>query len=634
MQRKLILKNFLSPGDIVMLTAAVRDLHRAHPGKFITDVRTPCGDLWLNNPYITPLKDDDPDVEVIPCHYPMINMSNTGAYHFIHGFTRFLSEALGVPIPVTDFKGDIHLSPQEKSWMSQIHEMTGTDIPFWIVVAGGKNDFTIKWWDHQRWQEVVDHFRGRLTFVQVGDKNHSHTTLKRVIDLRGKTDLRQLVRLVYHSDGIISPVTSLMHLAAAVEFRRNPGAFRPCVVVAGGREPNQWEAYPGHQFLHTIGMLSCCAMGGCWRARTLPLGDGDEKDQSLCTNLSGTLPKCMDMISSSDVIRSIELYLTGQPRGSQNSAQTDDLVTLKEKQIQRPIPRKRIINPAANKIELRVVGMRRSGCHAIIDWLCSLYPGKVCFINDVNHQGIIENTRRSDAITKRATQDICKLDESKDLLVHSYEDVTYSQAIEEFLTPDTTGTSGEVIDVVIIRNPFNLFASRIKQWRNDPKNLWCIELLNRNLKGVPAMDLAWIKFAQEYLDLLKNPRQNVVLINYDEWFSSEKYRSTVCSFLKAPHQKNKPETVLGYGFGSSFDSEEYNGKADQMDVQNRWKHLMSDKLFNLMIRRDQRVLELTKEIFTLRSKSLQKIMKNFPSQPKRKSGAAKKKVPNRQSNRQ
>ena len=29
---KLILRNFQSPGDIVMLTAAVRDLHRAYPG--------------------------------------------------------------------------------------------------------------------------------------------------------------------------------------------------------------------------------------------------------------------------------------------------------------------------------------------------------------------------------------------------------------------------------------------------------------------------------------------------------------------------------------------------------------------------------------------------------------------------
>ena len=48
--RKLVLTNFQSPGDIVMLTAAVRDLHRAHPGEFLTDVRTSCPDLWLNNP--------------------------------------------------------------------------------------------------------------------------------------------------------------------------------------------------------------------------------------------------------------------------------------------------------------------------------------------------------------------------------------------------------------------------------------------------------------------------------------------------------------------------------------------------------------------------------------------------------
>src|SRR5580658_10110743 len=39
--RKLILNNYQSPGDIVMLTAAVRDLHRTYPGDFLTDVRGP-----------------------------------------------------------------------------------------------------------------------------------------------------------------------------------------------------------------------------------------------------------------------------------------------------------------------------------------------------------------------------------------------------------------------------------------------------------------------------------------------------------------------------------------------------------------------------------------------------------------
>jgi hypothetical protein len=65
MARKLILKNFLSPGDIVTLTAAVRDLHKCYPHQFITDVRTPCPHLWENNPFITPLDEKAADVAVV-----------------------------------------------------------------------------------------------------------------------------------------------------------------------------------------------------------------------------------------------------------------------------------------------------------------------------------------------------------------------------------------------------------------------------------------------------------------------------------------------------------------------------------------------------------------------------------------
>lgn len=48
--RTLILKNHLCPGDVVALTAAVRDLHRTHPGRYLTDVRTPFQALWEHNP--------------------------------------------------------------------------------------------------------------------------------------------------------------------------------------------------------------------------------------------------------------------------------------------------------------------------------------------------------------------------------------------------------------------------------------------------------------------------------------------------------------------------------------------------------------------------------------------------------
>jgi hypothetical protein len=104
-----------------------------------------------------------------------------------------------------------------------------------------------------------------------------------------------------------------MHLAAAIETRPGMPQTRPCVVIAGGREPPHWEAYPHHQFIHTVGALRCCDNGGCWKSRTLPLGDGDPKDDagSLCVDVAGSLPRCMDMVTAEEVIRRIESYFIG-----------------------------------------------------------------------------------------------------------------------------------------------------------------------------------------------------------------------------------------------------------------------------------------------------------------------------------
>jgi ADP-heptose:LPS heptosyltransferase len=312
--RKPVLRNFQSPGDIVMLTAAVRDLHRAHPGEFLVDVRTSCPDLWLNNPYLTPLAEDDPEVRIVDCHYPLIHQSNHRPVHFLHAFPAFLNEQLGLKIKVTDFKGDIHISDIEKRWFDAVEALDGSSDPYWLLVSGGKRDYTIKWWDHDRYQDVVNHFKKRIRFVQVGEESHHHPPLKGVVNLIGQTTLRQLVRLVYHAEGILSPVSLLMHLAAAVETPAGRPNSRPCVVIAGGREPPHFTAYPHHQYIHRVGALPCSDQGGCWKSRTVPLGDGDEKDNpdELCVNVvDGRLPRCMDMITAREVIERIELYFDG-----------------------------------------------------------------------------------------------------------------------------------------------------------------------------------------------------------------------------------------------------------------------------------------------------------------------------------
>lgn len=311
--RRLKLKTQLSPGDVLMLTTAIRDLHLAYPGQFETDVRTSVDAIWENNPYITRLPDSTPGVETIEMHYPSVHQSNQRPYHFIHGYAQYLEERLGVRIPLTRFHGDIHLSPEEKS----SPPIDGIDIPdlFWIIVAGGKYDFTAKWWNPDYFQQVVDHFQGQIQFVQCGEKGHWHPPLKNAINLVGKTNTRQFIRLMHYAAGVICPVTFAMHLAAAVETRSGRPKHRPCVVIAGGREPTSWEAYPNHRYLSTAGMYSCNPDGGCWKSRCQLVGDGDVKDRKdLCEQPVQITPelriaRCMHDIKPSDVIRWIEAYL-------------------------------------------------------------------------------------------------------------------------------------------------------------------------------------------------------------------------------------------------------------------------------------------------------------------------------------
>jgi len=310
---KVRLRCFLSPGDILMLTAAVRDLHKTFPGRFVTAVQTTAPDIWENNPYVTQLSGTDGHVRTVTCHYPLIHEPFQRTCHFVRGFHEYLSRQLGVAIPVTEYRGDVHLTGAEKEWPADLlGDALATGTRYWLVFAGGKHDYTAKWWPSEYYQAVVDSFRERIQFVQCGGKGDWHPPLDGVVNLVGKTTIRDVLRLVYSADGVLCPVTFAMHAAAALP--REDGSLRPCVVISGAREPANWEQYPGHQFLQTVGCLPCAKSGACWRSRCQKVGDGDEKDRSnLCSEpvemgAAVSYPKCMVMIKPTDVVRAIERY--------------------------------------------------------------------------------------------------------------------------------------------------------------------------------------------------------------------------------------------------------------------------------------------------------------------------------------
>jgi hypothetical protein len=163
---RLLIRNRQAPGDVLVLTAAVRDLHAAHPD-FRISVDTAWPALWENNPLV---EDYDPSSaydRVIEAHYPLVHHSNSRPYHFLHGFIQDLERQLDIAIPAGPFRGDVYLSDEEKRLPSPAAE-AGHSGPYWVVVAGGKYDFTAKWWSPAAYQAVIDHFEGRIHFVQCG----------------------------------------------------------------------------------------------------------------------------------------------------------------------------------------------------------------------------------------------------------------------------------------------------------------------------------------------------------------------------------------------------------------------------------------------------------------------------------
>lgn len=292
----LILSTAQAPGDAVAMTAAIYSLHKSHPGKYLTAVESQYPDVFAHNPDVVPSA-QIPNALPLAMHYPAIHQSNERGIHFLQGWCEHLSSSLDIPVPL--------LTNRPHLYFTDIEPHIGG---YWVICAGGKNDITNKLWGHHNYQRVIQLLEGKVKFIQVGEKEEEHPYLSGVsIYHVGKSTLRQLFEIVRRARGVLCGVSLLMHVAAALN--------RPAVVVAGGREPVQWNSYSKQQYVHTVGALPCNPVIGdvgnaCWRARVVPLGDGTSLDDNTCQRplelrYAGmritTIPECMYLIKPEEI---------------------------------------------------------------------------------------------------------------------------------------------------------------------------------------------------------------------------------------------------------------------------------------------------------------------------------------------
>jgi hypothetical protein len=277
------------------MSGAIESLHLQYPGAYLTDFAGTGKEAYAHNPRISNLRGIGRPIRM---ENPLINCSHLPV-HFLDSYCLTLSRALDIPLTLQVNRPHLYLSNEEKT-DSIIRTVFDWDGPYWVVCSTWKNDYTVKRW--KGYQAVVDMLEGKIKFVQVGERHHPYDHLDGVLNLRGRTNLRELIRVIYHSSGVLCGETCLNHIAAGLQ--------RPCVCLLSGFLPRSYVSYFTTTIISRQGMLDCCLRGACWKSRVEPLHDGDTKDNSLCVYPERGQGKCMNLIDPGEVVAAIGHYDT------------------------------------------------------------------------------------------------------------------------------------------------------------------------------------------------------------------------------------------------------------------------------------------------------------------------------------
>jgi ADP-heptose:LPS heptosyltransferase len=306
---KILCHFYQSPGDSLVASAALASLKLLRPDIEI-GVTGIGAELYENSHYITHGITEANADKIVKMENNLIHLSHYPHNTFMLSYCMTLTKAVNFWVELKYDRPQISLSLEEKSWMPRIQEITNMDNQYYWVVCqpGARNDYTVKRYPSKSLQEVVSSICD-VKWIQVGESVHNHPPLDGCFNEIGKTDLRQLARMVGHPlcQGVLTGESLLWHLAAAFH--------KPAVCIASGWLPPSWVWYSTGTFLSRHGCLPCCKSSSCWKARTVPLNDGDEKDQNLCllpVLVHGEyVPKCMQMITPQEIIRAIRNYIDG-----------------------------------------------------------------------------------------------------------------------------------------------------------------------------------------------------------------------------------------------------------------------------------------------------------------------------------
>jgi hypothetical protein len=189
--------------------------------------------------------------------------------------------------------------------------------------------------------------------------------------------------------------------------------------------------------------------------------------------------------------------------------------------------------------------MKRSGGHAVINWMQESEKGSVFINNDIPIQPILtreaslpDGSLSLEDWSRRKLPVAARAIARASTLFVSLED--HGLDVSPFQCPDATL-------VIILREPESLFASRIRKASATPLKAYDYaepEILGRAVR-------LWKEHARVVLGLARSPLPHIGVI-YDAWLVGERYRETLAREIGLSAPQRPSGRMTSQGGGSSF----------------------------------------------------------------------------------
>ncbi|HHP7231296.1 MAG TPA: hypothetical protein ACFCUY_10620 [Xenococcaceae cyanobacterium] len=247
-----------------------------------------------------------------------------------------------------------------------------------------------------------------------------------------------------------------------------------------------------------------------------------------------------------------------------------------------------------NQKEIRVIGLRRSGNHGIITWIRRHYDERIWHLNNISPQknpyrNLYEHYPKEEL--KPEAQGIFT---KKKCLIYNYENYTLESITNSLLEKKHDlylGKSQTRYDLLILRDPYNTFASILKGQRNK-NNFTYLNTYPKNHKSIAEL---WLDYAKEFLGETNYLKYKRVMVSYNHWIIDQNYRRNISKKLDLDFCDAGFNVVKSYGGGSSFKGTEFNTQVSKTDFLNRWQEFKDDDEYKKMF--SDEIKEYSQKIF-------------------------------------